>query len=499
MAPAASRGLKLSHVLLALMVLGAFAMAFRFPLDTDMYWHLRVGQWQVENRAAIHADPFSFTFAGQPWPAHSWLSEVLLYGVYRGLGDAGLSLFVALLALGGLLFAAARIPGDPLIRAAAVLLGGAASAVFWSPRPQMVSYLFAGILFYLIRLALKEGVNRLYFLPPMMLAWVNLHGGWPIAYVIIALSFVGEGVQRLLVDRRSASPGDKLPLISAGMRSLLLYTLLSLPLLLVNPYGFEAVRIPFTTLGRDVVSQSYIVEWLSPDFQESATWPYLWIMLGTFAITTLSPRRLDWRDLLDCFGLAYAALLSRRNISLSALALVPVLIEHASAWADSIGFHPDWGGERSGRLSAAINWLLLGLITVGMLVKVAAAIDPIGLAEARADQSPVAAVEFLRQESPPGNLYNHYNWGGYLIWALPEYPVYIDGRADLYGGEMLAEFASLNIAAPGWESIFQRWQINTLLLYAGSPLDTAVTATTGWHEIYRDDQAVIFTREVPLG
>jgi hypothetical protein len=93
---------------------------------------------------------------------------------------------------------------------------------------------------------------------------------------------------------------------------------------------------------------------------------------------------------------------------------------------------------------------------------------------------------------------NHYNWGGYFIWKLhPEYHVYIDGRADLYGDAFLEELAiTYHLKGNAWRSPFEKWGIRTVILPPDAPLTTALRALPGWKTIYSDDQAVVLTRGV---
>ena len=65
-------------------------MAARSATDPDLWWHLRTGQLIVQNHAVFHADPYSFTRFGQPWVDHEWLSQVLMFGLYRLAGWGGL-------------------------------------------------------------------------------------------------------------------------------------------------------------------------------------------------------------------------------------------------------------------------------------------------------------------------------------------------------------------------------------------------------------------------
>ena len=81
--------LQTRHVFVAILALGLFTMAARGMTDPDVWWHLRTGQLILQNHSLFHTDPYSFTRFGQPWINHEWLSEVLLFGIYRLAGFGG--------------------------------------------------------------------------------------------------------------------------------------------------------------------------------------------------------------------------------------------------------------------------------------------------------------------------------------------------------------------------------------------------------------------------
>jgi hypothetical protein len=106
----------------------------------------------------------------------------------------------------------------------------------------------------------------------------------------------------------------------------------------------------------------------------------------------------------------------------------------------------------------------------------------------------VNAVEYLKVEKPPGKLFNSYNWGGYLIWALPEYPVFVDGRTDLYNDELIEQWMEIMNAKKGWQVLLARFGIGVILIENGSTLDRALQVERGWERIYKDPLAVIYKK-----
>ena len=125
-------------------------------------------------------------------------------------------------------------------------------------------------------------------------------------------------------------------------------------------------------------------------------------------------------------------------------------------------------------------------------------------AEAETLEFPARAVAFLQQHPPAGPIFNHYDWGGYLIWKLyPSTLVFIDGRADVYGQSLFHDFADTYEFKSSWQQILQRWHIQTVIVPPNSALAAGLRSSPGWIISYQDSQAMILTsihaETAPLG
>jgi hypothetical protein len=81
------------------------------------------------------------------------------------------------------------------------------------------------------------------------------------------------------------------------------------------------------------------------------------------------------------------------------------------------------------------------------------------------------------------------------MWALPDVPVYVDGRTDLYGDTFLSEYIDVYTDNTDWAIVFAVYGVNTAVIGADSPLSDALAADPGWVLDYEDDQAVVYVRE----
>jgi hypothetical protein len=337
-----------------------------------------------------------------------------------------------------------------------------------------------------------------------MIAWANLHGGFAIGFILLALAAAGEMARWLVEDviggRGQADAQARRAALVAGIRPvgrLALVGLASAAAVCINPYGPRMLLYPFQTVGIGVL-RDFIQEWASPNFHGAETWPFIWLLLGTLALAGLSSLRLDWRDAVMVTGTAYAALLAGRNIATFAIVAAPVLMLHADDWLRGQGVRLNLARRPRGAL-LALNWALLALALAAVIAKGVIALDPAALAEERGRMFPAAAVEWLEAEQPPRPLFNSYNWGGYLIWEARDYPVFVDGRTDLYDDELLRGYLDTYFAQPGWEARLNAARVNTVLVETGSPLAQVLGLSRGWRRLYGDEQASLYVREVPLG
>ncbi|HMM27289.1 MAG: hypothetical protein AAGU78_14925 [Chloroflexota bacterium] len=465
------RNLTIERLTVAILFLLLFAMAVRIPTDTDTWWHLRAGELIVESGAVPHEDTFSHTRAGHAWVDHSWGAQVLLYGVYRAFGgdeqigdsgNIGLALYTAALATGGMALVYRMCDGTAYLRAFVVVLGAAAAAVFWSPRPQMLSFFLAALILYVLHRFKRERVDRLWAIPLIMAVWANLHGGFAIGFLLLLGTLAGETLTALLNPDDADAAGWR------GVRRLLVVTGVSIPAVAINPYGLKMLAVPFETVGIGVL-QDFIQEWASPDFHQRQVWPFALLLLGTLAALGVSGRRAGWTDLALVCGTALMALMAGRNIAVFALAATPVLSRHANAWLDARG----WQIRPLRRVSGArlaLNWALLLLVLLGALAKTVAALNAPAMRQAQAEAFPVELAAHLRANPPAGRLFNSYNWGGYLLFAAPHVPVYVDGRTDLYDDEFLRRYLSVVLIRDGWDAALDEQAIEAIAIEGHSVL-----------------------------
>jgi hypothetical protein len=478
------------RVFVAILALGLFTMAARNVTDPDLWWHLRTGQLIVQTRAVFHTDPYSFTRFGQPWVDHEWLSQTLIFGVYRLAGWGGLIVGFGAVTAAAFFVVFLRSPGRPYLAGVITLLGAFASAPSWGVRPQMLTLLLASVLLLVLERS-YERPKLLWWTPALMLLWVNLHAGYALGIALMALFLVGDGLDVAFEFKDG-------PLPTSRFRTLALAILACAAVVPLNPYGPAMYSYPLETL-RSRAMQSYIGEWFSPDFHQPRYLPTLVMILATVALAALSPRRLRPREILLLSVTTYAALRSVRHIPIYALIAIPILSAMVQPWLQERRVEQGLKSKLTPVTPAKA--LLNAALLTGFLIFLVARVRYVAnrQAEAEAKDLPAAATSFIAVKRPPAPMLNHYNWGGYFIWKLyPEYRVYIDGRADLYGDAFMDDLATTYyLKGDSWRSPFEKWGIRTVVLPPDAPLVTALRALPDWETIYADSQAVILARKAP--
>jgi hypothetical protein len=495
-----SAALTLPRLLTAIVFIAIFTMAVRVPADSDTWWHLTSGRHIVENLAIPLTDPFSYTRLGMPWIDHGWLAQILLYGLYAVGSWVGLSLGVAALVTLAWALVYRQSAGNPYVRAFAVVGGSVTSSVIWAARPQLVSFLLAAVVAYLLDRYKRHNGRLLPWLPLVLLVWANVHGGYAIAFILMACYLGGEVVNRLTCH-------DQDPVLSPKqLLHLVLVMSICFVVVGINPNTWQMWLYPFRTVGIGVL-RDFIQEWQSPNFHQVWQQPFIALLLLSVLVLARANRRADFTDLVLLAIWTALTLLAARNMAIFALVSVPILVRYGTlalegqlaTWR-SVAWMRRWLGEvaqplAGRRLLEAVNWLLLILVVLAALVKMYLPLRPGVVEKVIRESLPVDAVAAIRSQRPDGPMFNSYNWGGYLIFALwPDYPVFVDGRTDLYDETFLREYLKTYTADDGWQGRLDTYGIRLVIVEGDSVLAKFLRANPVWKEIFHDEMAAVFAR-----
>ena len=490
--------------------------------DSDFWWHLASGRWMWEHRALLRADPFDFTSVifgpssqGGFQITQYWGAQVLLYGAYLLAGMNGVVLLRAAVftALFYFLYRLLQRSGaGPL--PAVLLLAVAVQAIvrelgYISDRPQMWSSLFFVALLVILE-HLREGRRWARFaLPPFMLLWANLHGGYILGVIVLAIAAAVAQLSR---------HGER--------RRILLVAALAIALTGCNPAGFAAlIAYPLSFLPG---SQGYV----AGIFEMESLFKYVNVpalprvmpgMTAAFLLPflTLLPRlkslSRERRDLVLIYLLTLGMGIKAQRFLVF---MVPM-----ACWVSALNvasFRDNLPEPWRRTFQRLLPPRALGMLTAVVIVSLA--ISYARVAEHSSELKPSAvfhheaegAADYLNRSGFRGNLFNEYALGGYLAWRLrPEMKIFIYGRMpfpkllNLYSDVMNQPTKSSSLAGAGglyyfYQKFLDDYSIDAVIIPAGDSrsgdvirLANQLAWDDAWALVYADPAALVFLRKTP--
>ncbi len=452
--------------------------------DPDTWWHLKVGEIIWKSHSLPRSDIFSHTTNNHSWIPHEWLSQVMLYGAYRLGGYSGL--FLWLCGLASLIFILLYVlcslySGNANLSLLGGLMGWFFGTIGLAVRPLILGHFFLVVELLVLHFARTKDRRWLAALPPLFALWVNCHGSYAIGLVVLGIftfsSFVDLRAGCLIsqrCDRRERLQlGGVLVLCGAA--------------LLANPTGLTLLRYPLDVFTKQSDGLASVSEWQPLTVDD----PRGLGVLATAAIVGMillaRPGVLYVQELLLLVLGVYAALRHARLCFIFGILVAPLLCRLlAGAWQ-----HYDQG--RDHRLA---NGFLI-LVFIALMVT---AFPTRRQLEAQVSGTfPVGAVDFIRRAGLSGPMFNEYEWGGYLIWALPEQKVFIDGRADVFDWTgVLREYGRWVGIQEDPNILLEKYGIQFCLLRKSARMASVMPYLPGWEKVYADEKSVIFARR-PTG
>ena len=471
--------------------------------ESDLFWQLRTGEWIVSNHAAPHADLYSWTRPGTPWIAHEWLSFAVLWQCFHLAGFGGLYLLTAaaVATIFGLHFAFInRETRSPLLTF--LLCAGCAvvASPFFQPRPQLATYLFSLITLHIL-LEFRSGAataKRLALLVPMFVVWANLHAGMLIGLALIGIFAIGEVVSSVVDRNRRLWP------------ALLATAVACFAATLITPYSYHVYANILSTISNST-AMSIVAEWASPDFhQEYGKQIELLIAAIVYGMFFTRLRR-EPADALLLLVLVHEALSANRNGPLLAILGVTVAAKHihsAINWhlfrADTAPATSLAGSTPPGTIALvlAAAFVLFGFANASRSVRAfggstGSTLHRIGQTIVVYWTYPEAACDFIRREQFPStmHMFNSYDDGGFLAWRMPERPVFIDSRADVYFGHVLEDYRKVNSLKYGWDAILTRYGADMIVVSVSNRQVRQYLSSTDWALVYVDDADLSTNKE----
>jgi hypothetical protein len=492
---------------------GILSYFLKFDLwDYDFWWHIATGRYIVETGTIPDNDPFSFTSNLEenknPFPRWEksilkqyWLSQVIFYFIYDYTGAAGIILLRSILLTLVIVFV------FWMLHRWSVSLPVSFVFVFilftllqrtTGERPVLFTMLFTVLTFFILEDFKEKKDKKIFFLPPLMFFWANLHGGFILGVVIIMVFMFGEGVKIIL--KKSVYGKNEIILFCGA-------TALSLIFSFINPTGWDAFSFAF--LSKYNPLREGVHEYYSPFFMyknklTSIHYGYLFLALSFPPILILRNKRLD---------LSHAILLS--GTFLMSLSAMRFIIFYTIIGSMVIGREVDILIRNlfETKFSEETYKRVLNFLTVAVLFSaVLFAAGFFNFKVGHGSSVPKGAVDFVENNRLQGNMFNDYGYGGYIAWRLyPWKKTFIDTRSlnltvkteysliesgvDFIEGEEPSI-----IKKPLWERLLNHYRINfvflSLLDIYGQilPVIFKLIESDNWVPIYCDPGGVIVIR-----
>lgn len=450
--------------------------------DPDTFLHVAIGDWIRQHGVVPLTDPFSYPMSGQPWIAHEWLAGLVMSYAYSLGGWYGVCV-LTVLSLGVTLVIIARFLMRHLPAAYAILfvvlaLVGLESHLL--ARPHVLVWPL--IAFWVGQLLIRSESGRAppFWLLPLIVLWANLHGSFVLGLLFVLPLAMESWLNAALAARNRV------------LKSWSGFFVLALFACLITPFGWDGMAFA----GKVVSMQTLAIvgEWKPLTVKE---FPPVLIWLGLLLVMGLRGLlKLSWVRLVLLLGLGWQMLLHVRFYSLFVL-LAPLLLAEPLALSKA-----KWQArtEPDSSLDGFFEWasapskpwaiLLAGMVVCVMSYQLRQADLQPGPSIA-----PSNALQYLKKSALTGHGLNHYNYGGFLIWA--GIPVFMDGRIDLRGDVVMKPYNNaLNQADPKELTKFlDENQIAwTMFPPEGIPAIN-MDHMAGWSKAYADENAVIHVRE----
>lgn len=483
--------LELAAATIALVIAAFYSIQSQAAvIDPDIWWHISVGDWIVEHRSVPRTGILS-QHLERPWVAYSWGFDLLVATIHRQWGLPGIiGLLIGFQVLVSFVFLLAMRDLTKTPWWAWLIASSSIFAFYINPlRPALFTLLFFTLeLFVIFQVERRRDDTLLVWLAPLFVLWANTHIQFVYGLFVLALYVAARLAKMTPGVFFGVVPRDRVPapFPAACVAALALAAVCSV----IGPNGVlpHAVAIEYAT---QIGHYQVIQELGALNFRRPEHFVQLWLVMAACVAAGRS-RRFDlFRLLLLAFSAAvsFRAMRDSWFVSMAAAFVLAEIVGDTRAAAEERDSTPV--------VRPAVLYALAAVLALGVAFTLARrqGMSTPELATVVDRVYPLRATEFIRQAGLNGRMYNDFNWGGFLTYRLPEHPVSIDPRADLYDGELFAQSLRTANASPGWEKDPDVARADFVLIQRWFPLARALANDRQFRLVYEDHLATIFVRE----
>ena len=438
--------------------------------ETDLFFHLKLGDLIRARHAIPFRNLFSYTWPDQPDPDLAWAFQVLVSWLHEVGGFAAIVLAKSALivAAAALVHRASRRAGaGPGASALATALAVCAADQRMVERPHLITFVGLGALALLLVEAERGRPRLLWLAIPLAWVWANFHAGVFLCVVTLALHLAGAAASR------------QLPLSRA--KTLLLLGLVA-SVVFATPAG---LRLPRYLLWHTGLGATRNIEEFRVADPYDDPWFFVLMVVCTLGAFKLGRARL--RYVLPSAAVALLAWRSVRFVAEWAFLSTPLIALTLHAFATPLS---SLRVRRAGVVLVAASLLaVVGLERAGTAFEI----------DLARDVAPFRAIKFVTDEGLRDRLYHDLDVGCYLLWeGWPRYQVFQDARLPAYPDAFHRALDETSLAPAAFDALLQQYGVDAALL--NNP-DINMRAGSfdpdEWALVYRHADALVFARRIP--
>jgi hypothetical protein len=462
----------------AVLCMWAFFFIGKSVADPDLWWHLRNAQYLFTTHHIPSTDMYSFTLGGSPWIDHEWLSEIPYYLANRAFGLRGVFwLYILTVDLILLLIFYFSYRYSENVKAAwvATSFGVMLAVVNFGPRSILFGWVCLLILLAVLWRYQTSSRGPLWLLPPLFCLWINTHGSWLIGMIVFAMIIAGGAFSGMYWHM------DVVPWSRSQLRNLVTTFVTSAAALFVNPYTYKLVFYPFDLGFKQKLNIEHVEEWASVNFHEPRGKVVLAFLFALLLSALLVRVRWTLQEVALTLFALYTSLTYVRFLFLAAILVIPIL-------AKRLQFLPQYRPEID---KPVLNACIVAVLLVIMVSRLP---SDATLQNDLAQKFPVGGIGYLRAHGRGARVFNHYTWGGFLIWNVPEVPTFVDSRTDIFDhAGVLKNYLDV-IGMKKSLDVLDRYQIRYVLFSPKEALAYFLENNARWKVVYRDNVSIVFER-----
>ena len=446
-----------------------FLVSF-FSIDPDYLWHIKAGEYMFKNGLLTH-DVFSWSVYSKYWMSHEWLFEIIIYSLKYVFGNYHLFIY-CLLCILVLLFTIYH--GNKKL-----LFNNYLFTIVWfalsfilifsiQGRPHLISFCLLSLTtYFLYDLYKNEDSKKIYFLPLISIIWANVHGGSSNLPYLLCLLFVITGLFNFKYSKIEAKRLNK--------KQILKYLIISLICMIcvcINIHGIRMFIYPYQNMI-DSTMLSNITEWQVTSLNKITHYIYYGLLLIIICIFLFSKKRIEFIDFILLGFCAYLGLKSIRFWFYTYIIMSYVVFYYVGRRKIDNGTHLGIG---------VISILLILLFIKGSGNIINAKYSYL------LKEKDINIVKSVK----PERLFNMYDYGGDLVYN--GIPVFIDGRADLYGKYNYNDYLDLSLLEGNYEKVITKYDFDYYLIDKKYPIYNYLRNHDEYELIYNNKKVLLYKK-----